>query len=431
MQNYENYNRSISTDVEESLSKIVNKITDYSIVLDVGCSSGMLGRYLSEKKGCIVDGVDIDEGAIELISAKYRFTAVKNLESEILTDLFKTETYDYIVVADLIEHLVNPNNLLSELKKLIKPHGTIIFSVPNITHIAVGFELLLGNFVYKDTGLLDKTHVRFYSKKSLLDKLQEFGLYAWEVDAVEKDVGETEFTDHIAKFFPKKWIDNLLSQREDALTYQWLVSTRIYHDISQPFAKFKKINDRKPLPIFSSELYWVDNSINNFNENQKIIGRVVSNVDGMSVIDFCFGGEISLEGLQRIRIDPISDQKPFLISHAEILDDKGNVVWTWQLNMSKNELFGARVVGPFNATGMLCQAISDDPQWHPIVNNKVLSQITAGWVFRMSLLVDSPLIYSVNMRILEQQATILNSITWRITKPLRFIENSFIRLFKS
>lgn len=432
MKNYQNYDRAIFSDAEESLSKIVNKIPNNSVVLDVGCSSGMLGRYLTEKKGCIVDGVDIDASAVDLIRSKYRFTAVKNLEIEPLCDAFKTEAYDYIVVADLIEHLVNPDQLLSELKKLIKPEGTIIFSVPNVTHISNGFELLFGEFNYRENGLLDRTHLRFYSKKSLLDKLQAFGLYAWEVDTVQKEIIETEFSDHISKLFPDSWVESLISQREDALTYQWLVSTRISPDVSHLNVKSKKLGNGIPLLVFSSALHWVEDTSQNFSEDKKIIGQLVNEIEDLTTIDFCFKNEIHVNGLYKLRIDPISDQKPFLICSAEILNVEKNVVWKWQPENIENELFGARLVKFFDSIGTLCQATCDDPQWHPSIDANVLNQITTGWSFRISLKVDDPLLFALNIELIEKliiaekaiidRNRILNSLSWRITKPLRFIE---------
>ena len=186
MEKYQNYSRTILGDIEESLSKIVNKIRPGSLVLDVGCGTGMLGEYLTTKRDCIVDGVDADVEAVSQSSKIYRTTAIKNLETELLTDVFKVASYDFIVVADVIEHLISPDSLLAELQKLIKPGGTVIFSVPNVTHLAVGLELLGGNFKYSNNGLLDNTHVKFYSKESLLAKLGEFGFVASEIDTVKK-----------------------------------------------------------------------------------------------------------------------------------------------------------------------------------------------------------------------------------------------------
>ena len=465
MQNYQNYERTIYPGIEESLSKIVNKISDHSVVLDVGCGSGMLGLYLSQEKGCVVDGVDLDKDAIEICRPIYRFTAVRNLESELLTDVFKAKEYDYIVVADVVEHLINPDHLLSELKQLIKPNGTIIFSVPNITHIAIGFELLFGYFNYSNNGLLDSTHLRFYSRESLLSKLKAFGLYAWEVDTVQKEIAETEFTDHISTLFPAHWKNALISLREDALTYQWLISTKIHPNVIQNNINLTLATRRPPL-VFTSELFWADKDHPSLTEQNKLIGHRVSKSNELTIVDFYFSECGSLNGLKQIRIDPVSDQKPFVIVNAEILTPENTVIWKWEPQAICHEVHGVCLVECFNAGGCLFQATNDDPQWYPAIDEEILERVTDGWIFRLSLKVDESLFNYFNSElngqlqsILEldskitdlhqvvaerdgqivnlyqvvaerdgqiaflvaERANILASTSWKITKPLRFI----------
>lgn len=468
MINFQNYERAIHTDVEESLSKIVNKISYNSVVLDVGCGPGMLGSYLSAVKGCIVDGVDSDEAAIEICRSKYRFTAVRNLESELLTNVFQTGEYDYIVVADVLEHLANPDKLLLELKKLVKPHGTIIFSVPNITHIAVGFELLFGYFEYSNNGLFDNTHLRFYSRQSLLNKLEAFGLYAWEVDTVQKEIEETEFSDHISNIFPAHWTNALVASREDALTYQWLLSTKIYPNVVQEKIESGLLCTRNPSLLFTAELYWADRDSPSITENNKLVGNLIGKNEDSTIIDFHFSECGGINGMQQIRIDPVSEPKHFLIANAEILTADDNVVWRGQPQVDDGEVHGARLIVCIDSVGCLFQATSNDPQWLPSIDKKILDQVTDGWIFRLTLKLDEPLFCVINKEIFDQSQSYENILTerdqnmailqqqknelqvlcnefrdenlayrlstsWRITKPLRAISQSgqrFMRLFR-
>lgn len=468
MKSYRNYERTIHANVEESLSKIVNKIAINSVVLDVGCGPGMLGSYLSEVKGCIVDGVDSDEAAIEICRSKYRFTAVKNLESELLTDFFQPETYDYIVVADVLEHLVNPDQLLSELRQLAKPHGTIIFSVPNITHIAIGLELLFGYFEYSQNGLLDNTHRRFYSRQSLLDKLEAFSLYAWEVDTVQKEIEDTEFSNHISKLFPVHWMNELIAHREDGLTYQWLLSTKIYPNAFQKNIEPGLLCIRNPSLLFTTELYWADNENPCLAENNKLVGHLVIKNRDLTIVDFHFSECGSINCLQQIRIDPVSDPKHFLIANAEILTAEENVVWRGQPKVDGSEVHGARLIACVDSVGCLFQATTNDPQWFPLIDKKILCQVTTGWVFRLTLKTDDALLHVFNKNLIDQVQTNKNilaerdrtmatlqqrqnelqllyeelrhenqayrlSTSWRITEPLRKIsrtKHQFVRLVR-
>jgi lipopolysaccharide biosynthesis protein/2-polyprenyl-3-methyl-5-hydroxy-6-metoxy-1,4-benzoquinol methylase/uncharacterized coiled-coil protein SlyX len=250
MENYSKYSRTVIPNAEESLSKISAKVASNSVVLDVGCSTGMLGRYLALEKNCIVDGVDVDEAALQQCKQGYRKTACKNLEHDNLTDIFNVESYDYIVVADVVEHLVDPDKLLSQLKLLVKPNGSIIFSIPNITHVAAGLELLLGNFSYRKNGLLDSTHLRFYSYESIIEKLKSSGLFVWEADTVRKEVRETEFNHMHMELFPQEWLEALINYRYDALVYQWVLSTKT-HKKFEPIAEPKIERENLKFPIMS------------------------------------------------------------------------------------------------------------------------------------------------------------------------------------
>lgn len=394
MKVFQNYERIIHENVEESLSKIVNKISFNSVVLDVGCGSGMLGSYLSKSRGCIVDGVDSDESAIKICrsNSKYRLTEVKNLESELLTNVFLTEGYDYIVVADVLEHLACPDLLLAELTKLIKPHGTIIFSVPNITHISVGFELLFGYFEYSNNGLFDNTHMRFYSRQTLLKKLEDFGLFSWEIDTVQKEIEETEFSNHISNLFPDQWMTALVAGREDALTYQWLISTKVYPNDDQKTIKSALLSARKPTLTFGTELFWADCNNPNLTEGNKLVGHLHVRSEDSLVIDFHFSECHGLSGLQKIRLDPVSKKSYFLIVDGKILTPEENVVWQGWPQENDGEIHGAKLIACVDSVGCLFQASIDDPQWLPSIDKEILDQVKDGWIFRLTLNLDDALI---------------------------------------
>jgi len=126
MENFSKYARPVIFGVEESLSIIAGKIAPNSMVLDVGCCTGMLGgSWLWKKDALSTASTSITKHCNN--AADISKTACKNLEHDDLTDIFVQETYDFIVVADLLEHLVNPDKLLSQLKRLVKPHGELFF----------------------------------------------------------------------------------------------------------------------------------------------------------------------------------------------------------------------------------------------------------------------------------------------------------------
>ena len=376
MENYLNYARTVIPNTEESLSKIVEKVSPNSIVLDIGCSTGMLGRYLALEKGCIIDGVDIDEKALENCSPIYRKTVITNLETDDFTDYFTQESYDFIVVADVIEHLNDPIKLLLQLKLLIKPYGEIIFSIPNITHIAAALELLLGNFNYRQQGLLDSTHLRFYSYENLVNKLANSGLYAWEVDAVYKDLGETEFGIEQSKIFPKEWLEALIESRPDALVYQWIVTTKIYPQLN-PIERHVATRKITASTIFTAELFWEPSAGGGFDETHKILGHKVDGIDGELTIDFKFK-LTPQERVYRIRIDPISEKKLVWIKSVKILSDQNVTLWEWLGKDEPSNLSDAKWVEAQVNNGALLSAESNDPQWYPSIPIETLQAIDSG-----------------------------------------------------
>lgn len=130
-------------------------------VLDVGCSSGNFGDVLVNEKHCEVIGLDIDKPDIERAKQKLTAAYVRNIEREEISDLGK---FDVVVFADVLEHLLDPISALKKVKKVLKPGGRIVFSIPNMAHIGVRIMLLKGFFEYTPIGVLDRTHLHYYDE---------------------------------------------------------------------------------------------------------------------------------------------------------------------------------------------------------------------------------------------------------------------------
>jgi len=388
MENHTKYAREITLDIEDSLLKIVQKIDENSVILDVGCSSGALGRYLVGHKACIVDGVDIDPSAIDVCQPEYRKVVIRNLESESIAADFQEGAYDYIVVADVIEHISYPKYLLEQLRQLVKPHGKIIFSVPNITHIASAIELLNGQLNYSQSGLLDSTHVRFYSYQGLVDTLAASGIYVWNVDTVQRNLSETEFSDTHTKLFPKEWLDTVIHGRPDALVYQWIFSTKIYPNleaVDQSMRAVKFVN-----PIFTKMLYWSTQENGAFNEADKLFGYKTESAENEISIEFRFNYDI--KNLTRIRVDPASEKKSIWIKRAYIVNESNFICWHWRGHRATDDVGNGRWSDLAPEQGLILIAEDNDPHWIPPVPPKVLSKLRNGAKFVVVLSEDSALI---------------------------------------
>lgn len=148
-------------------------------ILDVGTASGYLGALLKQKHHSLV-GVE----SVESLAAQARCHYDQFHETDIETFTFPyREEFDCILFADVLEHLRDPQAVLERAVPCLKPGGAMIISVPNIANLVIRLSLLLGQFEYAERGILDRTHLRFYTLSSLLRMLRQCGLEAADVVA--------------------------------------------------------------------------------------------------------------------------------------------------------------------------------------------------------------------------------------------------------
>jgi len=138
---------------------------DSKYVLDIGCGAGDNARLLSER-GLIIDGITFSE--LEAIEARRvcRTVYIHNLEYGLPESI--KPFYDVIICSHVIEHIVNTENLIEQIKQIMIPKATcLIVAVPNFLVYKNRLRMLFGKFEYESAGLLDHTHVRWYTYKSI------------------------------------------------------------------------------------------------------------------------------------------------------------------------------------------------------------------------------------------------------------------------
>lgn len=172
------------TDPNSSWKLTFDAIPDGSTVLDIGCSSGNFSKELIKQKGCIVDGIELNPQDAAIASKILRKVTIANIEYDELPQ----ETYDVLFMGDVIEHLSRPIPTLARLQPLLKKGGRIVFSIPNITHMSVRLMLMKGTIEYGQTGLLDETHLHFYSQAEVFRVFNEAGYEVKSIEYVTKDV---------------------------------------------------------------------------------------------------------------------------------------------------------------------------------------------------------------------------------------------------
>lgn len=143
------------------------------VVLDVGCNTGKLGEYLKALGVEKVIGIDATAHAVE-VSRQYE-DEVHLMDIEIDNPPYPEGYFDVIFYGDVLEHLKYPWEVLSRYRKYLKNDGVIIASIPNAGHFSIVGKLLRGDLHYEDAGILDRTHLRFFTKNSAIRMLEDSG----------------------------------------------------------------------------------------------------------------------------------------------------------------------------------------------------------------------------------------------------------------
>ena len=142
-------------------------------VLEFGCSTGYISRLLKQH-GCSVVGVELDGEAAELAASVCDQVLVVDLNSNTWSQPVKGQ-FDSVLMGDVLEHLVCPDQVLRSVRPFLLPDGEVIISLPNIVHWTQRIKILFGQFNYQPTGLLDETHLRFFTLRSARALIENSG----------------------------------------------------------------------------------------------------------------------------------------------------------------------------------------------------------------------------------------------------------------
>lgn len=185
---HQKYSKKLFTSPNTSFSKIFSLIPSNSKnILDIGCASGYLGKYIKSKyKSIPITGLDNNKEDIKIAKKNLDEALIFNLESDIFPERFKKNKFDVVILADILEHLINPEKLLQNLHQIITSNSTLIISIPNIVHQSTIINLINRKWEYTDTGILDKTHLKFFSRQSICQLLKQNGFVIEKIDFTTK-----------------------------------------------------------------------------------------------------------------------------------------------------------------------------------------------------------------------------------------------------
>lgn len=192
-------------------------------VLEIGPATGNLTRIISVDQRCEVTAIEIDAAAAERVRPLCKQTHVADLESVELATLLGDQKFDVVTFGDVLEHLRSPVAALKKVKPFIADGGCVVLSVPNIAHASVVYELAHGRFDYRPTGLLDVTHIRFFTRKSLLQLIDDANYVVVHFDRVVVSPEQTEFKTRIHSLEQHNFMHFLQSANPESSTYQFIV----------------------------------------------------------------------------------------------------------------------------------------------------------------------------------------------------------------
>lgn len=199
---------------------VAHLVDEGSRVLELGPATGYMSTAFV-KRGCAVVGIELDPEMAVRAEKVCERVIVGDLDTIDLEVELGEERFDAIVAADVLEHLKDPLAVLRSLRRFLTKDGYFVLSVPNVAHGSVRLALLGGHFDYRDIGLLDATHLRFFTLDSLVDLLDEAELGILELHRHELPLEASEVPFDPDAVSPQ--VREELERDPDARTYQFVV----------------------------------------------------------------------------------------------------------------------------------------------------------------------------------------------------------------
>jgi glycosyltransferase involved in cell wall biosynthesis/2-polyprenyl-3-methyl-5-hydroxy-6-metoxy-1,4-benzoquinol methylase len=355
------YDRALDLENGSSGAKLLTHIQRGSKVLEIGPATGFMTRHMTEQLDCAVTCIELIPKLAE-VSAKYcQRMIVENIESVDLEAELGEERFDYVIFADVLEHLVDPWSALQRVRKFLNPTGQCLASIPNVSYAGVVLELLSGTFHYRKEGSLDKTHLRFFTRETVKSLFEESGyeISLWDRTVLAPPSSEFKANLHSTPGH----LRHLLQLNKDWDTYQFLVVAPMRSiDESEkelPRPEFTPAPVNPLLNLRQVQLFWATGE--GFSEANSAV-RFVKFSNELQHLEFDLVGAGQLDFL---RFDPTDVEELFEFASLEVLHN-GSRVFEWH---STANSFTAEIRPRFyNAealTGLenpVQVALNEDPQ---------------------------------------------------------------------
>ena len=220
MGDYKDYRGENFGIISKDQCKMLRWIKPNTRILELGAATGYMTKYLKNDLNCSITCVELNP---EMAKNTIEFSE-KTIVADLAKDIWCNEVeglFDYIILIDVLEHLRKPENTLSKAIKFLKHEGELLLAIPNISHSAIIFSLYDGDFTYNDWGLLDDTHIHFFTWKTFDKMLLDLNMKLVECYVKFKAPACTEFKKFMIKH---PLIAPFVIIRKDAFSYQFYTS---------------------------------------------------------------------------------------------------------------------------------------------------------------------------------------------------------------
>lgn len=216
------YEYAVDLAEQSAPTHVMNLVGPSKRVLEFGCGPGSITKVLAQEGQCRVTGLELDPEAIEKVAPYCESILQADLNSVEWPHLLDgAEPFDVVVAADVLEHLYDPWTALQRMVPFMRPDGYLVISLPHVGHAAIMSCLINGDFEYRDWGLLDRTHIRFFGLKNIEALFAQATLKIVDARYVVKPPEETEFAESWARIMPS--VQEALKSSHHANVYQVVV----------------------------------------------------------------------------------------------------------------------------------------------------------------------------------------------------------------
>jgi len=214
-----------SINLNSSHGKLLSQIQPGSTVLECGCATGYMTKFMKEELGCTVSIIEYEQAAFDIAKQYAADGICGDLMDTTWIHHFSGKTFDYILFADVLEHVYDPLTVLRHATQFLSENGTILVSLPNIGHNDILLKLFYDHWDYTQTGLLDDTHIHFWGKNNLDSFFDNANLSIVHRDYITIPTFLTEQMNEFSAEYISQ-LHELLRLRKSGEVYQFIIAAR-------------------------------------------------------------------------------------------------------------------------------------------------------------------------------------------------------------